>query len=61
VESFEGQLEAFAASIRAGAPHEDSADRWSGLYSVQVVEAARESIRSGGGWQQIASIMETDA
>lgn len=61
VESFGGQLEAFAAGIRAGAPHEHSAGAWSGLYSVQVVEAARESIRSDGGWQQIASTMETDA
>ncbi|HET6314068.1 MAG TPA: Gfo/Idh/MocA family oxidoreductase [Chloroflexia bacterium] len=60
VESFGGQLKAFAAGIRAGAPHEHSADAWSGLYSVQVVEAARESIRSGGRWQQIASTMETD-
>jgi predicted dehydrogenase len=60
-ESFGGQLEAFAAGIKAGAPHEHSASAWSGLYSVQVVEAARESIRSGGGWQQIASTMETDA
>jgi predicted dehydrogenase len=60
VESFAGQLEAFAAGIRAGAPHEHSADALSGLYSVQVVEAARESLRSGGGWQQIASTMETD-
>lgn len=61
VESFGGQLEAFAAGIRVGAPHEHSADARSGLYSVQVVEAARESIRSGGAWQQIASTMETDA
>jgi predicted dehydrogenase len=61
VESFEGQLEAFAASIRAGAPHADSADAGSGLYSVRVVEAARQSMRSGGGWQQIASTMEIDA
>jgi predicted dehydrogenase len=61
VESFEGQLEAFAVGIRAGAPHEHSADAGSGLYSVQVVEAARASLRSGGGWQQITSTTETDA
>jgi predicted dehydrogenase len=60
VESFAGQLEAFASGVRAGAPHERSADAWSGLYSVQVVEAARESLRCGGGWRQIASTMETD-
>jgi predicted dehydrogenase len=58
VQSFEGQLDAFAWSIRAATPHEQSADALSGLYSVQVVEAMRESLGSGGGWRHIASTME---
>jgi myo-inositol 2-dehydrogenase/D-chiro-inositol 1-dehydrogenase len=59
VESFDGQLEAFAWGVRAGAPHEQSADALSGLHSARVVAAARESLRSGGEWQQIASTMGT--
>jgi predicted dehydrogenase len=60
VESFEGQLEAFAWGVRAGAPHGQSADASSGLYSVRVVAAARESLLSGGQWQQIALTLESD-
>ncbi|MEA2575256.1 MAG: hypothetical protein QOH93_2554 [Chloroflexia bacterium] len=61
VESFKDQLEAFAWSIRAGVPHQQSADASSGLYSVMLVDAARKSPRSGGDWQEIPSTMETGA
>jgi myo-inositol 2-dehydrogenase/D-chiro-inositol 1-dehydrogenase len=60
VESFIGQLGAFAWGVQAGAPHGQSADASSGLYSVRVVAAARDSLLSGGQWQQIALTLESD-
>jgi predicted dehydrogenase len=48
LESFTKQLAAFAAAIRGAAQPSAGADATSGLYSVQAVQACRESLRTGG-------------
>lgn len=60
LESFQGQLEAFASGVQSGVPHPESADAASGIYSVSLVQAVRKSLQGGGIWQEIAST-EKDA
>jgi hypothetical protein len=48
LDSFTKQLTAFAAAIRGEEQPSAGADARSGLRSVQVVQACRESLRAGG-------------
>jgi predicted dehydrogenase len=49
--SFEAQLRDFARAIREGAA--EGAAPEDGIAAVAAVEAARASLRDGGGWQEI--------
>ena len=53
IESFEMQLNAFAAVIRSGSSSSHGCNARNGVYCVKAIQAIRESLQSGGSWNSI--------